>query len=101
MFKYLRPPRLHVVACYSSFSKQSDRIKLFFVPFPLLSPQNHAMSVRSASSLPRVARLRTAACTRRWPPSLSSAGSARAFSTTLHRDATWGFVGLGQMGMYM
>lgn len=26
---------------------------------------------------------------------------ARAFSTTLHRDATWGFVGLGQMGYNM
>jgi hypothetical protein len=38
MFKYLRPPRLHVVACYSSFSKQSDRIKLFFVPFPPVVP---------------------------------------------------------------
>lgn len=25
--------------------------------------------------------------------------SSRAFSTTLHRDATWGFIGLGQMGM--
>ncbi|KAF3385195.1 hypothetical protein F1880_003074 [Penicillium rolfsii] len=56
------------------------------------------MSVRVAFALPRVARLRTAASTRQWPLCL---GSARAFSTTLHRDATWGFVGLGQMGYNM
>lgn len=58
------------------------------------------MSVRVSCSLPAVARLRTGATTRRWPTNLSSACSVRAFSTTLHRDATWGFVGLGQMGKY-
>ncbi|QQK42278.1 Putative 3-hydroxyisobutyrate dehydrogenase [Penicillium digitatum] len=33
---------------------------------------------------------------RGWPSS-----KARAFSTTMHRDATWGFVGLGKMGYHM
>ncbi|KAJ5760391.1 hypothetical protein N7520_007547 [Penicillium odoratum] len=36
---------------------------------------------------------------RRWPTAQVS--SARAFSTTQHRDATWGFIGLGQMGYNM
>lgn len=57
------------------------------------------MSVRASYSLPRLARLHTPGL-RRWPSATSSAQSTRAFSTTLHRDATWGFVGLGQMGMY-
>ncbi|KAJ5756768.1 hypothetical protein N7533_006311 [Penicillium manginii] len=53
------------------------------------------MNIRSAYAVPRTARN-----LRRWPPS-SSVSSVRAFSTTLHRDATWGFVGLGQMGYNM
>ncbi|KAJ5120875.1 Dehydrogenase multihelical [Penicillium bovifimosum] len=54
------------------------------------------MSLRTAMCLPRrVTRLHmSAADIRRWP-------STRAFSTTMHRDATWGFVGLGQMGYNM
>ncbi|KAJ5541081.1 hypothetical protein N7494_006157 [Penicillium frequentans] len=38
--------------------------------------------------------------TLRWPPT-SQFNSARTFSTTQHRDATWGFIGLGQMGYNM
>ncbi|CAI7655162.1 unnamed protein product [Penicillium pancosmium] len=53
------------------------------------------MNIRSAYAVPRAARM-----LRRWP-STSSVSSVRAFSTTLHRDATWGFVGLGQMGYNM
>ncbi|KAJ6096373.1 Dehydrogenase multihelical [Penicillium sp. IBT 16267x] len=37
---------------------------------------------------------------RRWPPT-SQFSSAQPFSTTQHRDATWGFIGLGQMGYNM
>lgn len=33
--------------------------------------------------------------------SLKTASRAqRLFSTSLQRDATWGFIGLGRMGMY-
>ncbi|KAJ6148531.1 hypothetical protein N7497_010513 [Penicillium chrysogenum] len=56
------------------------------------------MSLRTAMSLPRRATCfhTSAVEPRRWPSS-----KARAFSTTMHRDATWGFVGLGQMGYHM
>ncbi|KAJ5956399.1 hypothetical protein N7501_010678 [Penicillium viridicatum] len=56
------------------------------------------MSLRTAMSLPRRATCFHASAVdpRRWPPS-----QARAFSTTMYRDATWGFVGLGQMGYHM
>ncbi|KAJ5559133.1 hypothetical protein N7535_009003 [Penicillium sp. DV-2018c] len=48
------------------------------------------MNLRAAMYIPRrVTRFHT------------SALAARAFSTTMHRDATWGFVGLGQMGYNM
>jgi 3-hydroxyisobutyrate dehydrogenase len=34
--------------------------------------------------------------------SLKTASHAqRLFSTSLRRDATWGFIGLGRMGMYL
>ncbi|KAK2745365.1 hypothetical protein FQN55_006271 [Onygenales sp. PD_40] len=35
------------------------------------------------------------------PPASSARSCRRAFSTTLSRDATWGFIGLGQMGYPM
>ncbi|EGE82172.2 3-hydroxyisobutyrate dehydrogenase [Blastomyces dermatitidis ATCC 18188] len=35
------------------------------------------------------------------PPFTTPHASRRAFSTTLSRDATWGFIGLGQMGYSM
>ncbi|CAI7654407.1 uncharacterized protein N7487_001934 [Penicillium crustosum] len=56
------------------------------------------MSLRTAMSLPRRATCFHASAVdpRRWPSS-----QARAFSTTMHRDATWGFIGLGQMGYHM
>ncbi|KAJ5918684.1 hypothetical protein N7454_009828 [Penicillium verhagenii] len=38
--------------------------------------------------------------TRRLPPA-SQFNLTREFSTTRHRDATWGFIGLGQMGYNM
>ncbi|CAG8360353.1 unnamed protein product [Penicillium salamii] len=58
----------------------------------------YAMSLRAALALPRRANAFHASAVdlRRWPSS-----SARAFSTTRHRDVTWGFVGLGQMGYNM
>ncbi|KAJ5811329.1 hypothetical protein N7474_007630 [Penicillium riverlandense] len=52
------------------------------------------MSVRSALALPRRANFFYTPC-RRWP------SSTRSFATTLRRDATWGFIGLGQMGYNM
>ncbi|KAJ5431511.1 Dehydrogenase multihelical [Penicillium cf. griseofulvum] len=56
------------------------------------------MNLRTAMSLPRRASCFHASAVdpRRWPSS-----KARAFSTTIQRDATWGFVGLGQMGYHM
>ncbi|KAJ5096487.1 hypothetical protein NUU61_005843 [Penicillium alfredii] len=52
------------------------------------------MTIRSVVSLPKAPRL-CAPTARRWP------SMARTFSTTSHRDATWGFIGLGQMGYNM
>lgn len=54
------------------------------------------MNARLTSSLTGAARLRPAPCLPRW--TLLSTSPARAFSTTQQRDATWGFIGLGQMG---
>ena len=56
------------------------------------------MSVRCPYSIPWMARLHTLRIPRGWPSSPAT-NSVRAFSTTQHRNATWGFVGLGQMGM--
>ncbi|KAJ5584849.1 uncharacterized protein N7459_004649 [Penicillium hispanicum] len=57
------------------------------------------MSVRPAHLLPRMGRLHFAGIIRRWPTTATNL--ARAFSTTRQRNATWGFVGLGQMGFHM
>lgn len=78
----------------------STRINTYHLPFPRGIRQHitfiKKMSLRTAMSLPRRATCFHASAVdpRRWPSS-----KARAFSTTMHRDATWGFVGLGQMGM--
>ncbi|KAJ5643474.1 Dehydrogenase multihelical [Penicillium longicatenatum] len=54
------------------------------------------MHIRLASAIPRTVGIR------HWPPtSHGQFSSARPFSTTQHRDATWGFIGLGQMGYNM
>lgn len=56
------------------------------------------MSLSTGLSLP----LRRISASKPLPPVLRrslSPASSRAFSTTLQRDASWGFIGLGQMGM--
>ncbi|RMJ21327.1 3-hydroxyisobutyrate dehydrogenase [Aspergillus sp. HF37] len=55
------------------------------------------MSFSPAASLP----LRRMTVSNSLPRTLRFSQSTRAFSTTLHRDATWGFIGLGQMGYCM
>ncbi|KAJ5953105.1 Dehydrogenase multihelical [Penicillium vulpinum] len=55
------------------------------------------MSLRTASLSRRVTCFHAPAVDlRRWPSC-----KVRAFSMTTHRDATWGFIGLGQMGYHM
>ncbi|KAJ5718491.1 hypothetical protein N7488_004137 [Penicillium malachiteum] len=56
------------------------------------------MSLRLASSFSR-ARLHCPAETRWF--SITGPSLSRSFSTTQHRDTTWGFIGLGQMGYNM
>lgn len=76
-------------------------ISLFRWPSSLLfvascCPDLRTMSVSAGLSLP----LRRMTVSNSLPSTLRfSPVSSRAFSTTLHRDATWGFIGLGQMGM--
>lgn len=76
---------LLILACHSAvqFLRQSSGTALFIALHCKMSATSRSLPLRRLS-MPAPALCRS---------------SRRAFSTTLQRDATWGFIGLGNMGM--
>ncbi|KAL1979284.1 hypothetical protein VTN96DRAFT_6312 [Rasamsonia emersonii] len=78
---------LLILACHSAvqFLRQSSGTALFIALHCKMSATSRSLPLRRLS-MPAPALCRS---------------SRRAFSTTLQRDATWGFIGLGNMGYPM